>query len=237
MHVEYLPLLKLSLRHDYFSDGNCPVVNVVPTEATAAVMQQQNIRLVPKDYGVDLFHDVARPVTPGTELSFLLQVTDHRFFLYTDVPSSQSSLQLNPAGTPGAQFLNQVVYTVAEDNLPDNHRITFTARATIWRYWIIDPQNTFDRLELRDIATKTTVGASAAPPEMRELPNGVQAQVLTSTTAISLREYPEIGFELLMTKSEGGAQQTMPLPAASPNTVSRETSVAGFPYSDIYVYL
>ena len=95
MQVEYHPLLKLKLRHDYFPEGNCPVVKVVPTPATQAIMQQLGIRMVERDYGVELFYnngsnsqgrflDVAKDQV--VRLAYILRTTDPLFYNYTIVP-------------------------------------------------------------------------------------------------------------------------------------------------------
>ncbi len=46
MDINYLPLLKIQLQHDYYADGNCPAVKLVPSPITARIMQQMDIRSV-----------------------------------------------------------------------------------------------------------------------------------------------------------------------------------------------
>lgn len=237
MSIQYAPLVKFHLLHDYFPDGNCPAVNVVPTDTTNVAMQRLNIRMVQREYGVELFYDTAQPVPSGTALSFHLQVTDHLFFLYTDLSRNQSTLLLSPADDPGAQYLNTVTYTTKTENLPDTHSITFTAKATIWRYWLIDQQNTFGHLELKDIASGNIVAATGESPKMHELPNGVEAKILSSPNPIPLRQQPGQVFELSTNQLGSDSLQTIPLPAASANNIKRERSDTGAFFSDIYVYL
>lgn len=95
MQVAYAPLLKITLQHDYFPDGNSPVVQIIPTYATQRIMSQLGIRLVNRDYGAELFYNNGDNAQGGLSdtikeqvicLSYILRTNDPLFHNYTVLP-------------------------------------------------------------------------------------------------------------------------------------------------------
>lgn len=94
MQIQYNPLFSIRLKHDYFPEGKCQGINIVPTTETAQRMQTLGIRLVARDFGAELFYESGS--TPQRQLlhtdapihlSFLLRSTDPLFFNYTGLPA------------------------------------------------------------------------------------------------------------------------------------------------------
>jgi len=362
MSTSYVTLLSLRLAHDYFPEGSRPAVAIVPTQQTALIMQQLGVKMVDRDFGVELFYAEpsmgAAPLLNNTEmirLAFLLRPTEQLFYNYTDLPTSIGTsaisylTNLTPAagGTfevgkgqalPPAPALVKIEEVGEEQGLslqdelgnelaalspdsapettgelmtrtgtavevdlsanspglytlegadkapqtilryPSNHQagdlgllaiflgkggasgqailqdgkvtpttftLLFTARKTVWRYLLIDSSNNgFGQFELIDKSTQLPLAPVADPPITKDLPNGQTATVLSSPTAIPLRQRPGPRFELRMKSSTPGpnASVTLPLPSANAQAIAREEaapeSTENFIlYSDMYVYL
>lgn len=356
MHVEYLPLLKLSLQHDYFPKGNCPVVEVVPTQVTQTIMRQLGIRMVNRDYGVELFYSsgtnaqgrLLRELQEQVvRLSFILRPNDPLFYNYTVLPPElfaekvpyytnldtatsfsiaelprlpaeaanlqitvntpgatlsiadelgntlyaypgdepeDSSGPITPAGaagnklmlnlsenTPGKYYLlegedsySTLLYLPANwrqgdlalvtlylgdtgdkgvhllDNgsiAPAEFTATFQARATKWRYHLVDQQDTLDDFKLLESGTETVVAELENPPVTRALPNGTKAFVLSSPDTIPLRGRPGQLFELSARAKDNNRQLSIPLPSADANRITQDEADKSVFYSDMYVYL
>ncbi len=91
MNLKYSPLLKIQLRHDYFPEGNCPAIEVIPSPITMKVLQDMDVRVVKRDYGVELFYGERQgqasrltELSGMLHLSFWLRSTDPLFHNYTD---------------------------------------------------------------------------------------------------------------------------------------------------------
>jgi hypothetical protein len=91
MDLEFHPLMQIRLRHEYFSDGNCPPVEIVPSNNTAQLMQSMTIRVVPRDYGIELFYGKQggaptplAAIADSLRLSFWLRPTNPMFYNYTN---------------------------------------------------------------------------------------------------------------------------------------------------------
>ncbi|WP_020570430.1 hypothetical protein [Neolewinella persica] len=121
MQIQYEPLASIRLRHDYFQDGNCPVISLVPAVETERAMQKLGIRMVARDFGTELFYNVGS--MPGgqllqtedlVQLSFILRSTDPLFHNYT-LPEDEKS-----ATDP--RFFNNLETNGPAIDLPGNWR-------------------------------------------------------------------------------------------------------------------
>jgi hypothetical protein len=150
------------------------------------------------------------------------------------------SVYIGDTGTEGQYILKEGTAT------PTTYSIEFTARATTWRYHLIDTQEPgHEDFQLLDQASNTVVAKVPTPPEIRKLPDETKAIILTSPNPLPLRLRPGLQFTLSM-KSKGGGRSTpitISLPSADALRLSREPpdsqDSSGLPrfYSDLYVYL
>src|SRR5690348_5429904 len=84
------------LRHDYYQDGSCPALRVVPTRATTALLAARRLRLILRVDGFSLIGPVevdgtghARacfPLEPGNRFVFALVLTEPDFLYFTELP-------------------------------------------------------------------------------------------------------------------------------------------------------
>lgn len=124
MNVAYAPLLQLKLRHDFFADGSCPPVTMVPCQTSARMMSTLGWQFLARQHSnatvVCPQHDGTPPssLTDGRpmQLSFWLRYTDPTFINYTDIPIRQ---QDNSAYFASNQTNNEVCFATNEaDRLP-----------------------------------------------------------------------------------------------------------------------
>lgn len=129
---------------------------------------------------------------------------------------------------------------------PAVYTFAFTARNTIWRYYLIDQGNMgFGKFQLIDHASGQPLAPPADAPVTAPLPDGSEAVILTSGSAIPLRQRPGQRFQLRMTSPSSGSSTpiTLNLPSADAARISRNeshppgASEAPIFYSDMYVYL
>lgn len=90
MPVQFAHLFSVYFRHGYFPDGNCPVVQLMPDQATAKTMQRLHIRSRKETVGVSYYYDEgdypAGQLLEATEpvrLTFILRSDDPLFHNYT----------------------------------------------------------------------------------------------------------------------------------------------------------
>lgn len=130
--------------------------------------------------------------------------------------------------------------------IPVEYSFAFTARNTIWRYYLIDQGNMgYGEFQLLDHASRQPLAPPADTPVTVPLPDGSKAVVLTSGSAIPLRQRPGQRFQLRMTSTSSGrsAAIDLNLPSADAARISRDespppdASEAPIFYSDVYVYL
>ncbi len=94
------PLYQLNVLHDYFSDGRCKNVEVVPSRETARMLQQYGLffRQVETTYHIVAKNDGNTPLfveeNLQTSLNFHLKINDPYFLNYTDLPLEISSNQV-----------------------------------------------------------------------------------------------------------------------------------------------
>ncbi|MEM9928484.1 MAG: hypothetical protein AAF840_01570 [Bacteroidota bacterium] len=93
MPTHYAPLFQLSFKHDYFPNEDCPVVEVIPSQESAGVMQQLDIRVRTTAFGLEAYYNNTPP--PGGQLlqtnqlirlTFILRTKDVLFHNYTELP-------------------------------------------------------------------------------------------------------------------------------------------------------
>ena len=124
---------------------------------------------------------------------------------------------------------------------PASYALTFSSRATTWRYHLIDNNGEgFEDFQLVDQASDAVVAASPTPPETSTLPDGTKAVVLTSPAPIPLRQRAGVRFMLRMKRkgsSPGDTPLTIPLPTADANRISQNDLESDSFYSDLYTYL
>lgn len=129
---------------------------------------------------------------------------------------------------------------------PSTFELQYTARNTIWRYYLIDQGNMgFGEFQLIDHASRRPLAPPANPPLTVPLPDHSKAVILTSGSAIPLRQRPGQRFQLRMTSTSSGrsAPIDLNLPSADAARISRDesppTDASEAPafYSDMYVYL
>lgn len=90
MTTRYSPLFSVDFLHEYFPEGKCPVVTMVPDQTTYGVMQRLGIRMVKKEYDTTLYYnDGDSPagqlltVDEPVRLTFILRSDDVLFHNYT----------------------------------------------------------------------------------------------------------------------------------------------------------
>lgn len=95
MQILYKPLFKLKLLHNYFTEGNCPIVGLVPSAETNSTMLQLGIRLVKREFGYEAFYNEGEAhqtpllsVDAPIRLNFILRAKDPAFLNYTNIPLS-----------------------------------------------------------------------------------------------------------------------------------------------------
>ena len=98
MQVQYESLSSIQLKHDYFPDGNCPAVSLIPTLETGRTMQKLGIRIGAKKIGAELFYNKGTmpqgqllQTDAPVRLTFILRTEDSLFLNYTDLPPSMDS--------------------------------------------------------------------------------------------------------------------------------------------------
>ncbi|MBN1209705.1 MAG: hypothetical protein JXB05_32955 [Myxococcaceae bacterium] len=98
--------VEVRLRHDYYRDGACPVLRVVPTPTTAALITARRLRFQPRADGFSLIGQVEQdgegnvrprfPLEPRDRFVFALALTEPDFLYFTDLPLE---------GGPGQRYL------------------------------------------------------------------------------------------------------------------------------------
>lgn len=146
------------------------------------------------------------------------------------------SIYLGDTGINGQHLLSDGQVT------PTTFTVAFSARATKWRYYIIDrSQDGYQHFQLLDHGSEQPVSTSPPPLTTKTLPDGSEAVVLLSEELIPFRERPGLRFRLSM-EATGGHTSNIPLPSADANQLGRaDSGTTGaadtFFYSDLYVYL
>ncbi|MCP4442092.1 MAG: hypothetical protein GY810_24545 [Aureispira sp.] len=90
--TKYKELLRLNLKHDYFSSGYFPNAKVVPTASTAIVMKQYQLQFRPSSTGFSIGYALTDAFVPLKEidtplqLSFRVVIDDPNFLNYTNLP-------------------------------------------------------------------------------------------------------------------------------------------------------
>jgi hypothetical protein len=121
MQIQYEPFSSIRLRHDYFPDGNCPAVSLVPSQETGQIMQKLGIRMLVKDFRTELFYN--KGTTPQGQLlqtdapirlSFILRSTDPLFHNYTLPEDGKSETE--------PRFFNNLETDGPAIDLPSNWR-------------------------------------------------------------------------------------------------------------------
>ena len=150
------------------------------------------------------------------------------------------SVYLGDTGAKGKHILIDGTVT------PEDFNLTFAVRETKWRYYMIDNANIgYSNLQLLDSDSRLPLTPPAVGPTSKQLPDGSTAMVLTTPTAIPLRQRPGSRFLLSIkpTASERATTITVELPSADASRISRNDSLLPdapedpFFYSDMYVYL
>jgi hypothetical protein len=146
------------------------------------------------------------------------------------------SVFLGDTGSKGEHILVDGAVTPADFSLK------FTARATKWRYFLINSGNIdYTDFQLLDADSQNPV---SPPPTTgtKQLPDGSSAIVLTTSATIPLQQRP--GQRYLLSMATAGSPPTsIPLPSSVANSISRNDAPLpdGSPdptfYSDMYVYL
>jgi|GEM_PF-5850045 len=93
--------LGVTLRHDYYRDGACPDLQVVPTATTSALLTARRLRLLPRADGFSVVGPVdtdsagntvpSFPLEVSTRLVFALVLTRPDFLYFTDLPLETGS--------------------------------------------------------------------------------------------------------------------------------------------------
>lgn len=90
--TKYKELLRMHLKHDYFSSGYLPNAKIVPTAATAVVLKQYQLQFRPSSTGFSIGYALTDNYVPLQELeaplqlSFMVIIDDNNFLNYTDLP-------------------------------------------------------------------------------------------------------------------------------------------------------
>lgn len=121
--------------------------------------------------------------------------------------------------------------------------VSFSGRATYWRYLIISSQETYDNYTISDQAGNDMPFKLAE--QEKQLPNGSSAKVITSTTPLFLQKRYPNNYQLNLIKNRDGRElkSSFQLPSADANRINYETitdtegTEKHLLFSDIFIYL
>lgn len=129
MNIKYHPWITFEVINDYFPQGICPVIELIPSESTALILKNYEILINRTDNKHVLYVgiDAAEMFDPGTlftdieDLYFRVLATDFRFAMYSEIPSF-SDVQLfsfgNGLNTENANVLQHSEFVSEADLMP-----------------------------------------------------------------------------------------------------------------------
>lgn len=111
MQIRYSLLFSVGFRHDYFPQGNCPVVGLFPTRKTAGIMQRLGIRMKVENFKSSFYYQDGGAAPAELLLmnetigpTFVLRTTDQLFRNYTQPEAGKKDTDptfLTNLGTDG----------------------------------------------------------------------------------------------------------------------------------------
>jgi hypothetical protein len=109
--MKYLPLLHLSITHDYYADGRCFDFRIEPTAPTQRLIRNHRCVIKARSNGVQIFAPVSAedalfiPLPQNATFAFYLYLDNPEFSLFTELTAiSQLAAPLftNDGASPGA---------------------------------------------------------------------------------------------------------------------------------------
>lgn len=164
MTVNNQILCTIEFVHEYYTDEKCPDLEVIPTPATAKIMQGQWLSIHPFENGFSMAYapekltDPQDPAFTYEKLRFLLGVKDSGFFHYTDIDWQEGTLfyysfdQTGQLETSQVKLFGQLFnysFSVAEI-APLTLRITNSSEIEVYEQVIAITENENDiQIDLR----------------------------------------------------------------------------------------
>jgi len=111
--IKYIALCKLLLQHNYYSNGECRALSLMPSDDTVAALQRLGLKWLPKTTGGELYGKV---VKDGINWRLPNKLPDpmHLQFFLTDPVGSFLSITQMPAGFKPGQLM---VFSNLNNNL------------------------------------------------------------------------------------------------------------------------
>jgi len=148
------------------------------------------------------------------------------------------SVYIGDTGNNGQHLLTGSVVT------PADYTLAFTARATRWRYYLINQTEPgFEGFQILDGVGGAVLASSPTPPDTQTLSNGTEAVVLTLQEPIRLRQRSTKRLQLSCQQKgsgPGGTPMAIQLPSADANRITPappSDEESELFYSELYVYL
>ncbi|CAN5487456.1 hypothetical protein BH10BAC3_BH10BAC3_08560 [soil metagenome] len=111
--IKYIALCKLLLQHNYYSNGECRALSLMPSDNTATALQRLGLKWLPKSTGGELYGKVVKDGV-NWRLPNKLPNPMHLQFFLTDSAGTFLSITQIPAGFKPGQLM---VFSNLNNNL------------------------------------------------------------------------------------------------------------------------
>lgn len=262
MPVNYQSLLSVTITHSYFANKICKALHLQPSEASRKIMWDFGLIFKPAANGFSIFADKQGTENSLNEIMLQFEITcnDGNFFNYTDLADSKpgclayhstNALNVDKDGITqlirlphaAANYLTVALSDLAEkirDEVECQFEINFTARATQWRYFLVNKSNaryTDFRIGNEEIVFNEPVEVN--------LSTGEKALMFSSgDRLLQLSEYAHHHFSLTAKDPMGKINmksrtimQHLPGPSLATGNLLHGVSGAADPISDIVIYI
>ncbi len=262
-------LFSISVTHDYYNNGICSLLNYVADEKTAVLFKKYSLKLRDTLSGFSLYQqskssslDFLKYLQTVSDLdgfTFLIKTENNVIFDQTALPSKQLGAFLFDSSnvstidnqrTLNAGYVETTSNTVfgtikigfkdlIDANQSIEYQIHFKTRSSYWNYYFLSTgQRSFEDLMIKDRVSDEQFST----PSDVTLPNGEEAQLISSLNPLELSEGSRYKFDLMGTYLRLGKTNSKlifrGLPNASPQNnqiISEEES--NQMVSPIYVYI
>jgi len=251
--VDYKRLFKIELRHSYFKEGKLRGVTLQPTEASAPLLQEFDMRIMLQENFLNVYlpetTSVLDLIALGITLQFNMVSQDPIFINYTELPMNEQGIVLfkndsalgnpaqlsttyqttaNPSQTVGRISIALANLPYTNNQEPFTYIAQFTARAVAVKYLFVAPPS------ITQLKMQGDDAALFSGPFPFVLENGTNAQVFDSgTNLFPLSEVPTVQ-RTLEFLSNAVPAASIKLPTPSPETLRIENDRIVAP---VYVYL